>query len=289
MERGTEGKAVPEVPDELLKVQRWFGGIIERPLTFEGGIQPLTPRCAPIEEEAKIFISASATLEPHERVEIYNQQYWYRLLNALQESYPTLCALMGYRDFNLEIAEPYLCKYRPNSWTLNDLGDRLVIWMEKFYDGSDRETLLLATKIDWAYDQAFVDGELPALQREIDLSTPLMLQPYVKLIVGHRNLLPHRRELIEVDPEHWESHDHPSIERGTFFWAIFRNMHNQCEYKELAEGEFQLLKDIQSGLTLGEAIENLPEETGEELAYWVQEWVLRGWLAALDEEPQECS
>ncbi len=73
------------------------------------------------------FIKPNDRLTSLERLEIYNKQYWFRLLDCLYDDYPGLRAILGQSRFRrLSIA--YLEKYPSDSFTLRNLGSRL----EKF-------------------------------------------------------------------------------------------------------------------------------------------------------------
>ena len=74
-----------KVPLELKKTQEWFASIITRPIDVENQMMPISPSGVPMEEEAKRFIVPRPKLRADERIQIYNQQYWWRLLNILQD------------------------------------------------------------------------------------------------------------------------------------------------------------------------------------------------------------
>src|SRR4051812_44875922 len=102
------------VPTQLKRMQEWFASIITRPVDEESRINPLSPEGVPMEQEACRYITPSATLLPAQRIQIYNQQYWWRLLSIMHELYPLVTRLFGHRDFNQTIAIPYLVKYPPS-------------------------------------------------------------------------------------------------------------------------------------------------------------------------------
>ena len=62
---------------------------------------------------------------PFERLEIYNRQYWYRVLGALAEDFPRLRAVIGGRAFEaMSIA--YLSEHPSRSFSLRNLGSHLT-------------------------------------------------------------------------------------------------------------------------------------------------------------------
>ena len=127
-----------QVPAGLREVQEWFGPLISRPLDTEGKILPLSIKGHLIEEEARQYIVPSATLRPHERLELYNQQYWWRLIKHLKRAYPCLKRLFGEPFFERDIIVPYLTKYPPSHWNISDTGKRLYQWVEEEYHEADK-------------------------------------------------------------------------------------------------------------------------------------------------------
>ena len=75
------------------------------------------------------FIKPNDRLTSFERIEIYNKQYWFRLIDYLYEDYPG-CWRCGPLKFNKLICA-YLEENPSRSFTLRNLGDR----MENFVAG----------------------------------------------------------------------------------------------------------------------------------------------------------
>src|SRR5258708_39326377 len=122
------------------------------------------------------------------RLEIYNRQYWFRVLDCLYDDYPGLRAVVGERKF-LKLARAYLARYPSDSYTLRDLGSRLEKFLqdEPNWSAPRQELALDMVRFEWAQVVAF-DGpaEEPITPDEI-LDTPpdklkLRLQPYLSLL-----------------------------------------------------------------------------------------------------------
>ena len=77
--------------------------------------------------EASEFIKPNDRLSSFERLEIYNRQYWFRLLDCLYEDYPGLLAVLGEKRF-LKCVRAYLVRYPSDSFALRDLGSRSVVF-----------------------------------------------------------------------------------------------------------------------------------------------------------------
>ncbi len=70
-----------------------------RPLTSQWGMQKRWSDGAPMKAVASEFIKPNDRLSSFERLEIYNRQYWFRVLDCLYDDYPGLRAVVGERRF----------------------------------------------------------------------------------------------------------------------------------------------------------------------------------------------
>ena len=83
-----------------------------------------------MDEVAAEFIKPNDRLSSFERLEIYNRQYWFRVLDCLYDDYPGLRAILGERKF-MKLATAYLARYPSDSYTLRDLGNRLEQFLQE--------------------------------------------------------------------------------------------------------------------------------------------------------------
>ncbi len=282
------------VPEGLCKTQVWFGSIISRPVDDDNQMEMVSPSGRPMEEEAAEYISPSPTLKSFERIQIYNQQYWWRLLNTLQETFPLLTRLFGYHDFNQTLGFPYLSKYPPHHWSLNFLSDRFLLWLEETYTAADRELVCYSAQIDSAFTTSFLcsqDGSLlQSNENQGDISAyfdkSLTLQPHVKLFAFPYDLFLFRTELLKQSPEHWLDHDFPSLVHAkdgeSFYFLLFRNRDHDLIVDKISCGEYQLLSQFATGssvesicewLTLQPTNSVVACQAAEKLHLWFQRWV----------------
>ena len=281
-------------PNTLKATQEWFASIITNPLGINDTIQPYSPNGGLIAEEAARYIIPSPTLRPHLRMQIYNQQYWWRLLNTLHANFPLVTRLFGSQAFNEEIGIPYLFKYPPNHWSLNELGERLPKWIEECYQEPDQSLLLNAAHLDWAFMASFIAPQYPPLdlahlvQGNPDnlLSYTFYLQPYVNLFTWEYDLLTFRGCFLKEDVDYWIEHPFPELSKGkTYRFLLYRNAKNNIAWREISQGEFLLLEQFKMGTSISAACEyverqevSLYEQVAENLQKWLQEWTQAGWL-----------
>jgi Putative DNA-binding domain len=88
-----------------------------RPLTAKNRMQPLWVDGSKMTDVVGEFVKPNDRLTSFERLEIYNRQYWFRVLDSFYEDYPGLRAVLGERTF-IKMAEAYLVKYCINSAAL---------------------------------------------------------------------------------------------------------------------------------------------------------------------------
>lgn len=275
------------VPKNLLDVQKWFGAVISAPLEKGDLISLASPAGNSIKEEANAFIIPSAGLEPFERIQIYSQQYWWRILAIMQEAFPCVLRLFGYYEFNQMIAVPYLTRYQPNDWSLNTLGNKLVPWLEEYYHAEDKSLVLDAARLDYAYQELFFKPEHPRLDATSEdfAVKPLYLQPSVALIQFPYDMVEFRKNLLKSEPEYWMDNPFPELKKEPIFLLIYRAPNRLIKTKAISETESKLLARFKEGSAIDalcEWVEKQSEafraETEKELQNWFSEWTIMGIL-----------
>ncbi|HTW62232.1 MAG TPA: putative DNA-binding domain-containing protein, partial [Terracidiphilus sp.] len=77
----------------LEAIQRAMAAAVLQPLTAEETMREKADDGRAMAEVAASFIAPNSRLNPFERLEIYNRQYWLRVLGALAEDFPALRAV----------------------------------------------------------------------------------------------------------------------------------------------------------------------------------------------------
>lgn len=271
--------------------QQWFAGLMTQPLK-EGDIQPYTPSGNRVEEEAGWYVRPTPTLLPHLCVQIYNRQYWWRLLNGLHTNFPLTVRLFGREAFDEEIGVPYLSAHRPHSWSLTMLGDTLPDWLDQRTPIEEWQLVARAARLDFAFISSFVAQERAPLniahmchEGEAGLNQRLCLQPHVHLFNWPYDLLQFRQLMLEGGEEDWIERPFPDLHKGHFHFVLYRNHQLAISWRKLSQGEALLLSCFHRGATLEEACQCV--ETQEEWLYdevasglnrWMAQWTQANWL-----------
>lgn len=287
----------------LLAFQRRMIEDVLRPLTTDESMQAQCGDGSSVSDHAETYIKPNRHLSAFERLEIYNRQYWLRVMDALAEDFPALEAVMGQAQFK-ELSRQYLVAHPSRSFTLRNLGSSLPTWLAEHREyAGDRAVLALdVAHLEWAYAEAFDLAErLPIGAEEIaslDTDAHLSLQPHLRLLElrypvddlvlrVHQSL---RRERA-FNPSAKETNSSedgalPELQPCDTWLAVHRH-ELSVFYKRLAREEYRMLAALADGNSLGTALEAAflhaelePEEQTENVAAWFRNWTELGWLCS---------
>jgi hypothetical protein len=293
----------------LLELQRRMAEDVMRPLTPDFRMQSSTADGSSTQKLAESYIKPNELLSSADRLEIYNRQYWFRVIGAVAEDYPGLLAVLGEEKFD-QMVLAYLKENPSTSFTLRNLGSNLSHWLESHPEFAARRHKLLVdvAKLEWAYIESFDRASLSPLS-ELDISgltaeSQLSLQPHLQLLdlrypVDELILAVHRQtESAGVASNAALEHKHkklkrlPTMRHSVIRLAIHR-FDNDVYYRRIDREAFLLLSAIQEGATLGAAIEKAFSDSklsSTEQAEKIQEYFAHaaglGWFCVpLDHSP----
>jgi hypothetical protein len=285
----------------LLELQRTVAASVMRRLTPDFGMRKRTADGRPMRAHAATFIKPGGGLTSFERLEIYNRQYWFRVLSAFAEDFPGLEAVLGRKRLDA-MAVAYLADNPSASYTLRNLGSGLVRWLceNPKWGGKRYDLVLDVARLEWAYIEAF-DGEQKPALTGADLSkrsadSHLSLQPYVRLLElsypADDFIIAVHRAQPEADVA---SNAHagtttPSarriapMRRETTYLAVHRFDYS-VYYKRLDREAFATLSALRNGASLADALvegfahSDLPEqEVPARVQQWFATWAELGWF-----------
>jgi Putative DNA-binding domain len=254
----------------LLELQRCMAQAVMRPLTTDFKMQRLTEDGHSVDEQISTYIKPNSRLSAFERLEIYNRQYWFRVIGAVSEDYPSLNALLGAKRFDAMI-HAYLMANPSTSFTLRDLSSNLPQWLAEHpeFAGARRDLAVDVARLEWSYIESFDASSLPSLTEE-DLShllpsTVLSLQPHVRLLALRyavdEIVLTVRRDVPETDIVSSAVSERklsarirlPRISRSPTYLAVHR-FDNSVYYRRIDREYFQLLSAMREGHAISSSI-----------------------------------
>ena len=257
------------VPPYLLEMQSWFGECISRPRVIPRADSKIT-------EGIDKWISPGPQLSAEERLNIYHEQYWLRLLTILQKDYPTLLRLFSPNDFNRLIGESFLLQHPPDHWSLHFLGWLLPQWIKQTYREEDQLLVSQVALVDLAHEKVLLANAGPPLK---DFSKQVFLQPFVVLLELEADLFQFREEMLQEEPAYWTEHPFPKIKWGLKRpFALYLHQ-NRILYEEISQTQYQILTAFEKGATLEDAMDFADESCN--IADWFRTWAERNWLRSL--------
>jgi hypothetical protein len=171
----------------LVELQHRMFETILQPLTAGEQMQACSRDGRPMHEVAAEFIKPNDRLSSFERLEIYNRQYWFRVLGALDEDFPGLRTIIGQRRFEA-MCKAYLADRPSESFTLRNLGARLEPWLRSHPEWTQPRTALALdmVRLEWAEIEVFDGAAEPVLTPQDALASDpdpqFNLQPYLQLL-----------------------------------------------------------------------------------------------------------
>jgi hypothetical protein len=256
----------------LLELQRRMAADVRRLLTPDFDMQTVAEDGQSTATIASRYIKPSATLTSFERLEIYNRQYWFRLLDGLSEDYPALSAIVGPDRFEALI-RAYLADNPSTSFSLRNLGKRLPSWIAQHPEltGRRHDLAVDAARVEWAYVEAFDGASLPPLTESgallVSPATVLALQPHLQLlhlrypvddlvIAVHRGTpdaeIVSNAATMRKQPARARL---PAMRRADIWLAVHR-YDDSVYHSRLTAEQFGLLSALRAGHTVDSAIRN---------------------------------
>jgi len=287
---------------KLAALQREIARVVMTPLTSADRMRRTAPSGKSQTAVAKRIIKPNDRLSSFERLEIYNRQYWFRVLDALADDFPGLRAILGDRKFDV-LVRSYLTECPSRSFTMRNIGSQLESWLRKNqkYAAGRLELALDMVRLEWAEIETFDSASEPpvtaaALAGADPAKLRLRLQPYIRLLDLHypvddlllavkqdppadiaSNAMEERQKRKKVSAA-------ARLKPSPVYLTIHR-IDNTVYFRRLEKEEFAILSALQNGRTLERAIiagfagSKLPtQERASHVATWFENWSSMGWF-----------
>jgi hypothetical protein len=281
-------------PRPLDVVQRWLQAVIMHPGGVAAGVDSEAARAEIATSPAEIehVIGRSQSLGSLDRLAVYGNAYYARLLECLREVFPIVCRTMGERIFN-HFAFVYLQRYPSQSYTLGELGQRFADFLAESRPAETEQPppeaeaeselspdwpqfVVDLARLEWTIGQVY-DG--PGMEQRTGLSAAdlaaippdkwpnvrLKLAPCVRLLAFRfpvNDYFAAMRELERDEEELPASADSENPIDEAFvpipppqetYLALSRRNYIVHRYP-LTKVQFTLLQELESGATIEQAV-----------------------------------
>lgn len=229
-------------------------------------------------------VQGRGTLGPVERVDIYANMYFYRLLDAIAEDFPAVRGVLGPAGFH-NLVTDYLLAHPPTHYSLRYAGARLPEFLRGGPWGAEAPYLADLAEFEWCLVEAF-DAPDDPVTTEADLRR-VPSDAWAEL----RFRLHPSVELVRLE---WAVHDvRAAVDRGEApalpprravtrlcVWRRDRRVYHRA----LEAWEWEALQAAAAGRPFGEvcvvaadhmaSVEDAPQRLAAALAAWVADGLL---------------
>lgn len=266
---------------------------VRQPLTSGENMRETALDGTSLAETAKRVIKPNDRLTSFERLEIYNRQYWWRLISSMSDDFDGLRAVLGDKLFH-KLVIAYLIEHPSTSFTLRNLGHKLESWLNahREYVVGVEEIALDMTKLGWAEVEAF-DGESCQSLNAPDLAQmgpdPLLrLQPFIQVLQlscpAHDFILKMRSRSRRDDDKPVRRLAARYLPKPQQTFVAVHRLDNSVYFKDITPEAFSMLSCFKREATLSEAIDAVDwtghseEEIGAIVRDSFANWASLGWL-----------
>jgi hypothetical protein len=283
-----------KAPAGLKDFQRWMGLASARPLLPGNATVPRGVDGPSLRAEANARLRAKHGMSGLERLEVYNRQYWFRLITIMQEEYPCALHVIGLDAFNGWVIR-YLDAHPPASPYLATLDVGFPAFLRRRYRGKNRDKVLEATDYDKALSRAFdapdntSRGARPSpqdLSRAADPKARWMLTAHVTPLWQRWDFAAYRASCQEDEAL---TGKFPLRRAGKNGRGNVVHRHDSVIYeKPLSRAEFLLLDALTKPRTLAQvfraarsgATMREKAEMERNVGAWFREWTELGWVTS---------
>lgn len=280
-------------PPSLDQLQRWMQAVITHPAGVDAGAGSPAARNAIDVPAADVetIIERSRLCTSLERLAVYGNAYYARLLECLRADYPIVSHATGEEAFDTFCAG-YLQEHPPASYTLGNLGRRFPEYLAahrpaRSDDGAHdwADFLIDLAALERVYTEVFDgpgDEETPPLSPDELQAVPLDRWPEARVAPCRSLRLIRLRFPAHLYFDQVRRREEPPPPAAGETWLAVHRRDYVVRRQALSEPEFRLLEALQGGATLVESLERAFREFDvgdKELLPRVSGW-FRGWTAA---------
>ncbi len=297
-------KGVPNMDQprpDLVRIQRWMQSVISHPDGIEQGISSAEARAeidVPLSQIEQVILPSQHNSSV-DRLKVYGNAYYARLLECLRESFPVTAKMLGKETFD-QFAFGYLQQFPSTSYTLGRLGDSFFDYLQQTRPDREQraageiswpDLLIDLAHLEWTIEQVF-DG--PGVEHAAPLSVeqlaaiPVDRWEEARLVpVECLRLLKFSFPVNEyfTAVRNDESPPMPSPEPS---WLGVTRRDYIVRRIPLSRPQYVLLSALQHGVTVGEAIERAAKEVDDldrlaaDLRQWFHQWAAAQLFARIE-------
>lgn len=280
---------MPDESPDLERMERWMHAVFTHPGGAEAGLQGAEAQeIFPMSIDALDgLVLPSKNLTAVERLSIYADMYYWRLIDVLAEEFPTVRHVLGPEQFTV-VVKDYLERHPSTTYTLNHLGSRFAGYIEEeARELPHREFIAAVARVERAMEDVFDESYAEPIT--IDDLSSLSMEGLGDV---HLQIIPALR-LLELDypvndyitAVREERHMDIPLLANTCI-AVYRSNYKPWRV-DLEPQRYALLSYLQQGKSLGEALESCmsafdSDGLASSLENWFKDWAADGLFCGIE-------
>lgn len=251
---------------ELDQVQRWMQAVIMHPEGVVSGIESATARSAidVAPEGVEQVVTRSRNLTSIERLQVYANAYYARLLECLREEFPALAHALGEEAFD-GFAFGYLQRYPSRSYTLAELARDFPQYLSETRPADEPmpswpDFLIDLATVERTYSEVFSGPGIenqPALTPENLAAIPEECWPAARLTVAPCLRLLRLRYPVHEYISAVRHKEDADVPRPAATYLVVTRRDFVVRRFAVSQPEFELLSALAGGATIATATERI--------------------------------
>ena len=263
----------------LSNLQRWMMDAITHPDGPQSGADGQKPHAV---------IGRSKNLTSLERINIYHEMYYLRLIEILEGDFESVRHAVG-EEFFARLARTFIIEHPSRHYDLGNLGAKFPMFLRGAKDLKHRPFIADMAKLERAIEEVFDEAQVAPLKTDELLSVPQgrWAEARIRTIPAFRLIA--SRYPINKYLEAVRKKRDPQIPAIEPTWICIYRKKFTVWRMDLDHPQFNILTALSRGKTVGEAIETcleLPEIASLDLATsiqsWFKDWAASGFFSAVE-------
>jgi len=274
---------------DLERLQRWLQTVVMHPGGAARGVAARAARAIVPQErlDPASLVRFSAQLDALERLGVYANMYYWRLLDILREEYPGTRHLLGEHVFE-RAGRAFIDRHPSRHHSLSCFSTEFPAFLGRHLRGDPRRLFAVdLARVERAMEDVFDERQVEVLRFETLAAMPveawahavLELNPALRLLRLAHPVNPYMNAL--------RSSGRPRRPRLRTSWlAVYRHRYRVWRV-DLSAAQYRLLGALADGVALGHAVAlglaRARREGGPQpdLATWFRDWTAQGLFCGL--------
>ena len=271
----------------LPDLQRWMMDAITHPDGPRTAEQTKAGSSSLKGEKVHAVIGRSKNLTSLERINIYYEMYYLRLIEILEGDFPALRYAVGEDEFST-LAKDFLVAHPSRYYDLSMLGAKFPKFLRGAKNLKHRSFLADLAKLERSVEEVFDDTHVKSLKTDELLSIPQ--QRWADARIG---MIPALRLISSRFPingfmEAYRKEAYPQIPAPKPNWVCIYRRNYEVWRKDLDHPEYAILTALAKGKTVGEALAGalelpeMPKDVGAAVTGWFKNWAANGFFSKIE-------